>query len=97
MAQDPMAAQQGAPAPAEGGAAEGQQQMADLVSNLGTGMQMLVEVVGAVSPELGQKAQQLMAGFEELVGALEGSGAPQQGAPQPAAPETRGAAAQPVR
>lgn len=83
----------------EGGESSGQDQLSSLISNLGSGLQMLVEVVegAGAPPQVAQQAAALLEGFSALTDAL-GGGAPQQGggAAQAVAQEAGGAKASPV-
>jgi hypothetical protein len=92
---------EGAPqeAPAEGG---GEAQLSKLISNLGTGNQMLMEIVegSGAPPEIMQIAAAYMQAYEALTDALGGAqGAPPQqggGASKMVSQEQGGAAASPA-
>ncbi len=98
-----MAMQQPPAAPEQAAAAQPQEEGGDeigsLISNLGTGMQMLVEIIqasGAPAP-LVEKAGALMEGFSSLADELAGGQAPAQGgASQMVAQEMGGAKASPA-
>lgn len=92
-----MAMEQQAAAPAEGAPPSGGDQLGQLIGQLGTGNQMLMEVVqgAGAPPEIMQLADAYMQAYEALTTALGGGGspAPKGGASQMVAQEQGGAAA----
>jgi hypothetical protein len=84
-----------APAPEGAEPQEGGDKLSDLISNIGTGMSMLTEIIqgAGLPPQVSDKAQALIAGFESLAGDLAGGPQQPQGAPQMSAQEAGGAAA----
>ena len=95
MAGEMMQPEQAA-APQEQGASGGDQ-LTDLITNIGTGMEMLAEVVqsaGLPGPVV-QKLGALLEGFKSFAGDLAGGAQPQQ-ASQLASPEQGGAQASPA-
>lgn len=59
----------------------GENQLADLVKNIGMGLAMLNEVLGEINPELAQAGAQVEDGFKGLIEKLSSSGpaSPNQG------------------
>jgi hypothetical protein len=97
--QPPMAATPGG-APQEGGG-QTENQVADLVTNLGSGLTMFVEALqgSGAPPEVMEQAAMVLEGFKGLTDMLGGGGGgPQQqgGGQAMGSPEAAGAAASPA-
>jgi hypothetical protein len=61
--------------PAEGG----QDQLGELLANLHQGLGMLLEAAQAVSPQVAEKVQALVAGLEDVTDSIAGGAPPAQG------------------
>lgn len=67
------------------GQAQGQDQLGDLIKNIGMGLSMFNEALAAVNPELGKEGAAVEQAFASLIDKLSGEG--QQSADQGMAPE----------
>lgn len=81
-----------AAAPAAEGQANGQDQMTSLIQNGSQVLGMLSEVMGAVSPELGQEMAALQSQYEALIEKAMSGGQPQSAGAGISSPQAAGAA-----
>jgi len=76
----------GAPAPQAAPQDQGVDQMQQLVAGVGEGLATLAQVVGQVSPDLGQQMASIMQQYEQVINSLGGGGG-QPAAGGPVSPE----------
>lgn len=93
-----QAAPGAAPAAPQGQAqAQGEDQLQQLVVGVGEGLATLTQVVGQVSPDLGQQMAAIMQQYEQIINSLGGGGQPAAGGPAAGGPVTPEAGVAPVQ